>query len=205
MRARFVVYVCLCLPLLACQPRKAELAEAPVYDQNYPIIVRPGRVLLELEASRGALSPADENAVGLLAERAIEVRPASIIIEHPPGAKGDAAALRVSRILINSGVDAASLHAQPAKWQHVRVSFADAIATTRACGLWDGKVMMGYDNRLPDEFGCATQHNLAAMVANAQDLAVPRAMPPRRYLLSTSPLSSDLQTQAPTADTSKGR
>ena len=38
--------------------------------------------------------------------------------------------------------------------------------------------MTGYDNGDPPEFGCSTQANLAAMVANPNDLITPRVMTP---------------------------
>ncbi len=61
----------------------------------------------------------------------------------------------------------------------VRLSFARVMATTGPCGDWP-KNIGGHVNQNVDyeNFGCATQSNLAAMVANPADLITPRATAP---------------------------
>lgn len=61
----------------------------------------------------------------------------------------------------------------------VRLSFVASTAVTDQCGQWpedlaDNTVM----NRNWHNFGCATQNNLAAQVANPMDLIAPRGMAP---------------------------
>jgi type IV pilus biogenesis protein CpaD/CtpE len=57
----------------------------------------------------------------------------------------------------------------------------------------------GQNNLPPPDFGCTTQANLAAMIANPTDLVVPRAMP-LRTAKNTAVSSSG---EAPSVDTSK--
>jgi pilus assembly protein CpaD len=56
----------------------------------------------------------------------------------------------------------------------VKVSFARYIAEGPKCGAWHENMAENPNNDMYENFGCAAQHNLAAMVANARDLKVPR-------------------------------
>lgn len=61
----------------------------------------------------------------------------------------------------------------------IRLRFTATTATTNACGQWpDDLADNAFDNQNYYNFGCATQHNLAAQVANPTDLVSPRAMTP---------------------------
>ena len=46
------------------------------------------------------------------------------------------------------------------------------------CGPWPDNVARNFNNQHYANFGCATQNNLAAMIANPLDLLYPRVMPP---------------------------
>ena len=61
----------------------------------------------------------------------------------------------------------------------IRLRFTATTAATNACGQWpDDLSDNAFDNQNYYNFGCATQHNLAAQVANPTDLISPRAMTP---------------------------
>jgi pilus assembly protein CpaD len=61
----------------------------------------------------------------------------------------------------------------------IRLQFAATTAVTNACGQWpDDLADNAFDNQNYYNFGCATQNNLAAQVANPTDLIAPRAMSP---------------------------
>jgi pilus assembly protein CpaD len=51
-------------------------------------------------------------------------------------------------------------------------------AISPECGNWQQNTANTYTNRPYPNFGCASQRNLAAMVANPRDLVEPRAMTP---------------------------
>lgn len=59
----------------------------------------------------------------------------------------------------------------------VRLAFVRLAATTSQCGLWPENLARNVDVNYAN-FGCATQQNLAAMVANPLDLLYPRLMTP---------------------------
>ena len=65
----------------------------------------------------------------------------------------------------------------------LRLNYPQVKATAGPCGLWPEDLGPTYDaqhyeNREYWNFGCASQRNLAAMVANPADLVQPRAEAP---------------------------
>lgn len=61
----------------------------------------------------------------------------------------------------------------------IRLRFVATAAVTNACGQWPEDLAdKPFDNQNYYNFGCATQNNLAAQVANPTDLIAPRAMTP---------------------------
>ncbi|POF34445.1 CpaD family pilus assembly protein [Roseibium marinum] len=62
----------------------------------------------------------------------------------------------------------------------IRLSYARMQATAGSCGSWPRNIGgSGFgENTEYENFGCATQSNLAAMVENPSDLLTPRAMTP---------------------------
>jgi len=70
------------------------------------------------------------------------------------------------------------------------LSFTRYVATASPCGVWTQNVGKSFSNRTTPNFGCATQNNLAAMVADPRDLITPRGMTPadvgrRSFVLDT--------------------
>ena len=60
----------------------------------------------------------------------------------------------------------------------VRIAFNRITAHTEPCGPWQDQTSKVGENRHHSSFGCATQQNLAAMVASPLDLLYPRGMTP---------------------------
>nr|WP_316651441.1 CpaD family pilus assembly protein [uncultured Gellertiella sp.] len=60
----------------------------------------------------------------------------------------------------------------------IRLSFRAVRATTDQCGQWPQDILHDTENRSWDNYGCATQSNLAAQIANPMDLVAPRQMSP---------------------------
>lgn len=58
------------------------------------------------------------------------------------------------------------------------LSFKHYVATPAACGNWSENYAFDPSNGLPPNHGCATQNNLAVMVADPSDLVGPREMTP---------------------------
>jgi pilus assembly protein CpaD len=56
----------------------------------------------------------------------------------------------------------------------VRLSYRAMSAATEPCGKWSGDLGDTQENKHYGNFGCASQNNLAAMIANPADLIGPR-------------------------------
>ena len=61
----------------------------------------------------------------------------------------------------------------------ITLAFESFVAIPPECGDWSQNLAVTYSNEAHPNFGCAAQHNLAAMVANPNDLITPRAMTPK--------------------------
>jgi pilus assembly protein CpaD len=85
------------------------------------------------------------------------------------------AGVKSSRIILTSYDPADARASAP-----IRLSFVAVTAITGECGQWPsdlfGPTVM--DNTNWENFGCATQQNLAAQIANPADLVGPRGMTP---------------------------
>jgi pilus assembly protein CpaD len=60
----------------------------------------------------------------------------------------------------------------------VHLSFRAIKAATSPCGQWPEDILHSPENKNWENFGCASQNNLAAQIANPTDLVSPRAMTP---------------------------
>ena len=112
-----------------------------------------------------------------------------IQIQAPDGSMnaGAAAAARheIRRMLTQSGVPStkiidSSYRAAPVgDAAPIRLSYVATKAVTNPCGQWPADVANNtFENKNHYNFGCATQNNLAAQIANPMDLITPRAMTP---------------------------
>jgi len=60
----------------------------------------------------------------------------------------------------------------------IRLTFVGTTAMTSQCGQWPRDMINDFSNQNYYNFGCATQNNLAAQIANPEDLIAPRGMTP---------------------------
>ncbi|WP_184327316.1 CpaD family pilus assembly protein [Rhizobium sp. BK529] len=60
----------------------------------------------------------------------------------------------------------------------LRLSFTGTTAVTTQCGQWPRDIAADFTNQNYYNFGCASQNNLAAQVANPEDFIAPRGMTP---------------------------
>ena len=72
---------------------------------------------------------------------------------------------------------------EPDKLATIKLNFSKIVATAGPCGLWPGDLgpvaePAYQENRPYWNLGCASQRNLAAMVANPADLVQPRGEDP---------------------------
>jgi pilus assembly protein CpaD len=148
------------------------------FDLNarYPINVEPRMMTLRLPYNG---QPAlDQNATGQLA------RFAQDYMQHGSGTIAVSASTRypnapalVADQLLQLGVARPQIMVAnsdaPDLNDDVKVTYIRYVAVTPPCGDWSSNLAKTTDNVLPSNFGCATQHNLAAMVADPRDLLAP--------------------------------
>ncbi len=84
------------------------------------------------------------------------------------------AALRKSGVSSGNIVTATYSARDVAGTPPVRISYRAMSAGTEPCGKWTGDLSDTTQNKHYENFGCASQNNLAAMVANPSDLLGPR-------------------------------
>jgi pilus assembly protein CpaD len=115
--------------------------------------------------------------------RASDAGNSRLVISAPGGAENEVAAMhavrQIRRILTDYGFAESSIaveayHAEQGREPPVRVSYLRYVATGPECGSWPTNLAYEPNNLPYPNFGCATQHNFAAMVANPADLLGPR-------------------------------
>jgi len=85
----------------------------------------------------------------------------------------------------------------------IRVAFNRITAHSAPCGPWPDQVSENGQNRHYAAFGCASQQNLAAMVASPLDLLYPRGMTPADATRRATVLEKYRNGEAFTADLSR--
>ena len=111
-----------------------------------------------------------------------------ITIQVPTASANAVAAAKTGQAahyaLVRAGVPYGSIQIAPyyvgdhARTASLRLSFLRVKAVTPKCGLWPEKAPNDTSNRQYQNLGCASQQNLAAMVANPADLVRPQPMDP---------------------------
>ncbi len=150
--------------------------------------------------NRGSLTPAQRAEVLGFAQSWRDEATGGVIIDKPvdtANARSSAAATHeIQSILAASGVPPASMvvrgyRVTPGTLAPVRITYPRMAAQAGPCGLWPEDIGPSMtrdytENQPPWNYGCATQRNLAAMVANPADLVQPRAETPAYTMRRTT-------------------
>jgi pilus assembly protein CpaD len=161
------------------------------YRTNHPIIVSEQEQTLDVPVAAGdsKLAPGIRETVRGFADRYRQTASGTVRILVPAGSANAAAASIAARqihaVLVHRGIPGRRIitvpYAAGAGYGDapVRISYFATAAHTTPCGTWpEDLVTDTSQNRNYDNFGCATQNNLAAQVANPMDLIAPRGMTP---------------------------
>jgi pilus assembly protein CpaD len=186
-----------CAALIAgCQTTSSDvMATAPSdYRQRHPIVIKEKDHTVELFIgnSRGGLTADQRADVLAFAQAWKREATGGIVIEVPVGTRNAAAAggatHEVKALLTAAGIPPGGVTvrgyrvADPSRLATVRLNYPRMAGEAGPCGLWPsdiGPTNKGYRENKPYwNFGCASQRNLAAMVANPADLAQPRPAGP---------------------------
>lgn len=170
------------------------------YRERHPIRLTEAEHAIQLLVGSGTgVLTADQRAqVSSMASAWRREGTGRLLIETPTGTPNQRAAAYAARetqsILRASGVPPRAIVTKtylthPESFGALRVAYLRIEAKTGPCGLWPEDlgvspfpslqpVPPGIDNRPYYNLGCATQHNLAALVVNPEDLVQPRAVSP---------------------------
>jgi pilus assembly protein CpaD len=157
------------------------------YRTRHPIIVSQSQIHEDIVVSASAreLSYRDRGVVEDFTSRFRRSGAEGIAIIIPAGAANEAAARRVAwaaaKVMQEKGVPSHRIHIEhyPAGGHGdaavLRLAYTDIQARLDSkCGVWDEDLTEMSENRNYSNFGCSTQQNLAAMIANPADLLAPR-------------------------------
>jgi pilus assembly protein CpaD len=179
-----ILPLALALALAGCgtYPDGEDVFVPALHYERHPIEVASGAMRLEV-TPRGRLALGQEEEVIRFAQEASAKGVRTLIIKRPRGGTAvDATAGRITHLLIDHGVEPrAIVHERYAggKGAPVILTYRGAFAVTNECGDWSRSLTDTYLNEPPINFGCAHQHNIAAVVANPEDFEKPRNMTDR--------------------------
>jgi pilus assembly protein CpaD len=157
-------------------------------EQKFPITVEPqvATLAVQVDGSLHSLARGEDARIAMFAQRWKARGQGLVNVATPNGTAGDDGALtQLRKVLATNGVakdavqfstyNPASGDTQPP----ITLSYVAYAATAPECGQ-DWSQNMAYDPRntpMP-EFGCSTQHNMAALIADPHDLIEPQTTAP---------------------------
>ncbi len=205
-----------------CQSDRIVTGTVPAdYRDRHPIQVNEGTrsVQMFIGSGRTGLTPEQRALAGGFASQWRRYGSGPMIIELPVSVANEVSSGRTVRelrsVLTASGVHPRAIEIKayqlsaPSNVAPIRLTFT-AISATVASRCHAGQDNLGPtpspnwpQNYSPQNFGCATQHNLAASVANPEDLVQPRAEQPayagrRKTVLEKYRQGQDPSTTYPT-------
>lgn len=157
------------------------------YRTNHPIMISEKDEVLDLPVGTGnfRMSEVHKVAVNGYISHYDRRAAATVSIMVPSGSANSAAANAVARDvaqhLYRRGVPSGRVVMVPYAASAdtaapVRLIYGRMRAHTGPCGRWPADVLDTTDNKHYANFGCASQNNLAAQIANPADLLGPREM-----------------------------
>ncbi|NKJ90717.1 pilus assembly protein CpaD [Rhizobium leguminosarum bv. viciae] len=160
------------------------------YRARHPIIVTEAEQTVDIPVASTdrRLTIAQRDLIRGFAANYISRASGPVYVLSPQGSPNSAAAYQLrnqvraelasrgiasSKIVNTSYAAAGAGDAAP-----IRLSFTGTTAITTQCGQWPKDISNDLTNQNYYNFGCASQNNLAAQIANPEDLVAPRGMTP---------------------------
>lgn len=163
------------------------------YRERHPIALREGDRTIEIFVgrNRGGLNPSQRADVLAFAQIWRHEGTGGIAVDIPTGETRMAAEDSMREIhsifaqsgVPRQGVRERSYEPRAGSLASIRLSYSKIVAEAGPCGQWPADLGPAnepsyQDNQQYYNLGCATQRNLAAMVANKSDLVQPRGETP---------------------------
>ena len=161
------------------------------YRTRHPITLSEAQHSLDIPVSAGdnRLTVGMADSIKGFAQSYSSTSSGVVQMQIPMGSANSAAASILKRqirsVLASSGIPATKIVETPygaapsGDAAPIRLSYVAITAMTGQCGQWPEDLSDNtYSNKNWYNFGCASQNNLAAQVANPMDLVGPRGMSP---------------------------
>jgi pilus assembly protein CpaD len=160
------------------------------YRQRHPIMLSEEPEVMDIPVGMNgpAISRELETAVDNYVAGYRENGTGALTIQVPTASANAVAAAKTGHAihyaLVRAGVPQGQIEVAPyhvgdhAKVAKLRLSYLRVKAVAPKCGIWPETAPVDYRSSDYHNFGCATQQNLAAMVANPADLVQPQPMTP---------------------------
>jgi len=149
---------------------------------NHPIVVEPTSRALRIAVTADGISPSDEVQFSSFVSDYLDNGNGVISISAPRDGYSRSAIDRLTKRLVRMGVPRSRIlvggRESSGYDTRIELSYLTYSAHTDPCGNWSHDANDTHDNLPMPDFGCATQHNIAAMVADPRDLVEPRPLGP---------------------------
>jgi pilus assembly protein CpaD len=143
--------------------------EAGIQSVNVPVVSRSDFVF-DAAAPDGRLSPSEEGRLDGWFQ-GLDLRYGDLVYvdgSYPEAARAQVASIAGKYgILVSPGAPVTASAVAPGS---VRVVVSRTVASVPNCPNWDRPAQPNYNNKMMPNYGCAVNSNLAAMVANPEDL-----------------------------------
>lgn len=170
--------VCLAL-ITGCVSAVNGSNQAMSIEEAHPISVDTQIVTLTINAGALPLSSLDRARIRAFSDAYLRNGHGPVTVTTPTiGAASDQYAASIRELMNGVGVSfnamaAAEYRPSGEAKPQIILSYTHYVAQASACGIWKGLKEADRRNLRSPNFGCATQHNLAAMVADPRDLIEP--------------------------------
>lgn len=149
---------------------------------NHPITVEPTSRSVKVAVEGDRIAPADEIPFSGFVSDYLNDGNGAISVSAPREASSQAAVEGLIDRLVKMGVPRSRIVVgmqETAGYDtRIELSYLTYAAHTDTCGNWTHDADETTDNLPMPDFGCAIQHNIAAMAADPRDLVEPRPMGP---------------------------
>ncbi len=179
------------ISLTACKTTAAiQPIESSSYTERHPIVVVDDVVAMKVHGASGGrgLSYVQRNRIQTFVANFKESGSETLKIKSPSSVANDVAAAgavaEVRRIIERNAIPRSNIRMVNYRPRNRRGSSAVILSYRRyqavasECGTWPDSASKTSENKPVWSFGCASQNNLAAMVANPKDLIMPRNSAP---------------------------
>lgn len=156
------------------------------YRTRHPIVLSEQEKTLDIPVASGAreLNVPVQSNIRAFAAAFAEAGTGSLFVMFPSGSPNEHAARGVQSQILQAIVDGGASRNRVVVQHYdatgydsaaaVRLSYNGVTASTAPCGNWPADIGDTTENRNYYDYGCSSQNNLAAIIANPVDLMGPR-------------------------------